>query len=158
MKFLLMLIVLLAAVRPANGQSLTMTIRQDSGGAFLAGHGTSAGSMGLGILRRHGLGTGGVSISRNTSDWSIATTFALIVSKDPALMSGSWTLQAELQSPDAERGWSVNLVPVSFGAPTVVAPGSPYGDELPQTITITVPDGAAPGPLDNTLVLTAIAN
>jgi hypothetical protein len=142
----------------ARAQTITIAVSSNAGGVALVGSGTRTTSFDFATMSRIG-GFVPIGATRTTSnaDWTISTPFDVTVTKDAALTSASYTLQAQLSVTDGVRTWSMDSFPLSTAAATISVAGT-YASTVTHTFSLRIPDNAAAGPFSNTLTLTAISN
>lgn len=147
----------LTALR-ANAQTITVTISSDLLGATLSGSGTTAAALSMGLISKGGAAPSGMTLTKTATSWTLSTPFDVTVTKDLTLVSVTYTLQAQLSTSDSSRTWSVNSLPLNALAPVTLTTIGAYAVPESQTFTLQIPDGAPPGALSNTIVVTAISN
>jgi hypothetical protein len=142
----------------ARAQTITIAVSSNAAGAALVGSGTRTTSFDFATVSKiGGITPIGVSRTTSSSDWTLSTPFDVTVTKDAALTSASYTLQAQLSLADGVRTWSVDSVLLSTAAATISVSGT-YGSAIAHTFALKIPDNAAAGAFSNTLTLTAVSN
>jgi len=99
-----------------------------------------------------------MTVTKTATSWTLSTPFDVTVTKDLTLVSVTYTLQAQLSTSDSSRTWSVNSLPLNALAPVTLTAIGAYAVPASQTFALQIPDGAPPGALNNTIVVTAISN
>jgi hypothetical protein len=142
----------------AWAQTITISVSSNAAGAALAGSGTKSTSFDFGTVSRMG-GVVPIGVTRTTSssDWTLSMPFDVTVTKDVALTSASYTLQAQLSLSDGVRTWSADSIPLSTTSATITVAGT-YASTAPHTFALKIPDNATAGAFSNTLTLTAVSN
>jgi hypothetical protein len=152
------LAVFIVSAAAAQAQTITIEVSSNAAGASLVGSGTRTTSFDFATASRSGGGLPiGVTRTSTESDWTLSTPFDVTVTKDVALTSASYTLQAQLSVADGARVWSVDSVPLSTTAVTISVGGT-YASAMQHMFALKIPDNAAAGPFSNTLTLTAVSN
>jgi hypothetical protein len=143
----------------AYAQTITITVSSSASGVNLAGSGTNAVSFSAGVISRTG-GSLPIGITRSTtvSDWTLGTPFDVLVTKDVLVTSASYTLQAILSTPDAERTWQVDSVPLNSSGNSTLSMSGTYAATTEHTLEIVIPDSCAAGAFSNTVSLIAVSN
>jgi len=160
MKAALRLLITLAGLTAlrATGQTITVTVSSDLLGATLSASGTSAAGLSMGSISKGSAAPSGMTLTKAASSWTLSTPFDVTVTKDITLISLTYTLQAQLSTSDSQRTWSVNSLPLNALAPVTLTTLGAYAVPQQETFTLQIPDGAPPGALSNTIVVTATAN
>ncbi len=137
--------------------SMSMTFSTDASGITLGGSGTSAATIAFGSVQAYGGSVpAGVTKTVTPPNWTLSTPFDVDV-EIANLVSANYTLTAQLQSADATNTWKLDATTITnAGAATLTSTGS-YGVTV-YTFGLTIPFGATPGAISNTLNFVATAN
>src|SRR5260370_31638246 len=91
-------------------QTIILTVSSDLAGVTFSGSGTHNASFNSGLISKNGMLPTGLSVTRTATRWSISSPFDVTVTKDLTLGSLTYTLQAQLSSPDASHVWKVDSI------------------------------------------------
>jgi len=143
----------------AQAQTITIVVSSHPAGVNLAGSGTHAAGFSAGTVSRNG-GPLPIGMTRTTtaSGWMLSTPLDVLVTKDAGLSSASYTLEAILSTPDAERTWQVDSVPLNSSSNSTISVSGDYATTTGHTLEIVIPDRCAAGAFSNTVSLIAVSN
>lgn len=144
---------------PVHAQTITISVASNGAGVTLAGSGTGSTGFNAGTVSRRG-GSLPIGLTRSTaaSDWTLTSPFEVTVTKDVALTSASYTMQAQLSTADSLRIWKIDSVTLNSLSALTLTVGGTYGAAAVHSFGVTIPDNDASGAFSNTFSITAISN
>jgi hypothetical protein len=141
-----------------RAQTLTMTFTASAGAIAIGGSGTSSISMSFGNVQAFGGSVpSGVTKSISAASWNLDTSLDVLVTKS-GLSSSSYTLRAQLQSPDFTDTWKVAGVTLSSASSASLNLLGSYGVKTPYPFALTIPFAASAATISNTVNFLAVAN
>lgn len=142
--------------------SITITFAEiaTTGIVFVTGAGSSSATAAIGTVSMYGTAAGAINPvnfvkANNSGNFTLTGTYKVQVDK-ANLTSASCDIKAALNASDTKNTWAINTVTLSTTAATTDATAA-YGDPYTETLVITVPNSAAAGAFDNSIVYTVVA-
>lgn len=162
MKYWMMVTAIAAALlypRGVGAAPLTLTFDTDPSGIALGGSGTSHASIAFGSVQAYGgvVPAGVTKAVNGTTNWKLSTPLDVRVTKT-GVVSGSYTLTAQLKSADAAHTWNFGSATITNAFPAVVTTTGIYGSTTPYNLSLTIPFSAASGAVSNTLDIIVTSN
>lgn len=141
-----------------NKSGIWLIFNSDPSGVTLGNAGTSAASLGFGTVAMYmTTPPTGVSLARTVTNFTVSTPFDIFVDVG-GVTSTSYRLQASLQSTPGVYTYKIDALTLSTAAVTIAAADPNYRANVQHILSLTIPNTAPAGVVNNTVNFTVTAN
>lgn len=146
-------------VRAELASSINLTFLTDTNGVALTGSGTNVATLDFGAVSQFTTPPPKVTQTVGAASFTVSTPFDVLVTKSN-VTSANYALTAELQTPDAVNGWTIDTFPLTTvpAAATSLTVTGVYDSDAVHTLFLTIPFSEGATTVSNTINFVAIAN
>ena len=139
--------------------SINLTFISDANGVALTGSGTNAATLGFGNVSQFISPPPKVTETIGATSFTVSTPFDIAVTKSN-VTSATYSLTAEVQTPDPVNTWMIDTFPLTIvpAAPTSLTVTGAYSTNVVHTLFLTIPFSAGASVISNSINFVATAN